>query len=192
MEIKNPSTVEGILGTLHDLEQKSERLNSSVEEMRKRLSSISQSEIDSLKNEVIDKANKDAQIIIEKSRQEAEEESVRISKESDNDLSNMSKKIDSSFDMAVEMVVQRIISDFVSSNTNSANASNGNTVDPPVLKQNPSLPDNVAPSPSFQGTSTEPQSTIPSTNTNTNTAASTTSNSSTMRNKRSKKANSSN
>ncbi len=124
MEEKNPSYVEGILNTLSDLEKKSETLSLEVEEMKKQLISISYDEIESIKNQVINTANKEAQIIIETSKQEAEKESQRISEECANELSIISKNIDSSFNKAVEMVFQKIKSDFILANNNSnANSS---------------------------------------------------------------------
>jgi vacuolar-type H+-ATPase subunit H len=121
LEEKNPSYVEGILNTLAELERKSETLISEVEVMKKRLISIANDEIESIKSHVIDRANNEAQVIIDTSKQEAENESLQISKESDNELSLISKNIDSSFDKAVEMVVQKIRSDFILSNNNNNN-----------------------------------------------------------------------
>ena len=92
--------------------------------MKKRLISVTNDEIGSIKSQVIDRANNEAQAIIDKSKQEAENESLQISKESDNELSLISKNIDSSFDKAVEMVVQKIRSDFILSNNNNNNNNN--------------------------------------------------------------------
>ncbi|HLL60141.1 MAG TPA: hypothetical protein VK338_00330 [Candidatus Nitrosocosmicus sp.] len=124
MEEKNPSYVEGILNTLAELERKSETLISEVEVMKKRLISIANDEIESIRSHVIDRANNEAQVIIDTSKQEAENESIKISKESDNELSLISKNIDSSFDKAVEMVVQKIRSDFILPNNNNVNNNN--------------------------------------------------------------------
>ncbi len=96
--------------------------------MKKRLISIANDEIESIKSHVIGRANSEAQVIIDTSKQEAENESLQISKESDNELSLISKNIDSSFDKAVEMVVQKIRSDFILPNNN--NYSNNNNVKP--------------------------------------------------------------
>jgi vacuolar-type H+-ATPase subunit H len=127
LEEKNPSYVEGILNTLADLERKSETLISDVELMKKQLASISIEEIESIKRQVIDRANNEAQMIIDASRKEAEGESLQISKESDDELSLISKNIDSSFDKAVEMVVQKIREDFILPNSSSNKNNNNNT-----------------------------------------------------------------
>jgi vacuolar-type H+-ATPase subunit H len=131
LEEKNPSYVEGILNTLAELERKSETLISEVEVMKKRLISVTNDEIGSIRRQVIDRANSEAQAIIDTSKQEAENESLQIAKESDNELSLISKNIDSSFDKAVEMVVQKIRSDFILSNNNNNiinnNGNNNNT-----------------------------------------------------------------
>jgi F0F1-type ATP synthase membrane subunit b/b' len=75
----------------------------------------SHEEVGKLKQQIISTAQEEAKKIIDKAKAEAEEESVVITKESEENLARIRKNIDSLSDMIVDKIVKMIIKGSVSS-----------------------------------------------------------------------------
>lgn len=103
------SEVESILNKLTKLEEEIERINSSIEEIRKRLAQFVDKEIEELRTKLIDKAKREAETIINKAKREAEEESNRILIEADRNIAVIKDNVSKRFDEAVEIALKRII-----------------------------------------------------------------------------------
>ena len=79
----NVSTVEGIINTLSEFETNVENINSSIEELKKRMLSHSNSEIEQLREKIIKLANEEAKGILDNAKKESEKESLLIQEEAE-------------------------------------------------------------------------------------------------------------
>lgn len=103
------SKVTGIITSLNALEDDLDSLNSKVGDMKKQLSVKAQSEIDVLLEKTREMATKEAEVIINISKEKAIAESARIAQEGDTKLSELQSKIGTNFDEAVKHVVSTIL-----------------------------------------------------------------------------------
>ena len=109
LSLKQIANVESIINALSELEDDLDNINNKTDEMKRRLINSSHEQIEHLKENIITLANGEAKKIIDSARQEAEKESSTILKESDNELANIKKNIESSYDKAVEVAVKVIL-----------------------------------------------------------------------------------
>lgn len=109
-EIVSSSPVEKILSSLTELEKDIDTINASIGDIRKRLSTYSDEEVEKLKEKLKSIAKEEAKRIVEQARKEAEEESAGIIAEGEKSLGTIKKNIDRSFDKAVDHIVEKIIS----------------------------------------------------------------------------------
>jgi V/A-type H+-transporting ATPase subunit G/H len=103
------SKVTGIIQSLNGLEDDLESLNSKVAEMKKQLSVKAQAEIDKLVEKTREMATKEAEVIINASKEKANAESAKISQEGETKLSEITSRIDTNFDEAVRHVVSTVL-----------------------------------------------------------------------------------
>ena len=103
------SKVTGIIQSLSALEDDLDSLNGKVAEMKKQLSIKAQTEIDKLLEKTREMATKEAEVIINASKEKANAESAKIAQEGEAKLSEITSKIDSNFDEAVQHVVSTVL-----------------------------------------------------------------------------------
>ena len=103
------SKVTGIIKSLNVLEDDIDSLNSKVGDMKKQLSVKAQNEIDALMEKTREMATKEAEVIINASKEKAKAESAKIAQEGESNLSEITSRIDSNFDEAVRHVVSTVL-----------------------------------------------------------------------------------
>ena len=103
------SKVTGIIQSLSALEGDLDSLNGKVAEMKKQLSIKAQTEIDKLSEKIREMATKEAEVIINASKEKANAESAKIAQEGEAKLSEITSKIDANFDEAVRHVVSTVL-----------------------------------------------------------------------------------
>ena len=103
------SKVTGIIQSLSGLENDLDSLNSKVIEMKKQLSVKAQTEIDKLLEKTREMATKEAEVIINTSKEKADAESSKIGQEGEANLSEISSKIEANLDEAVRHVVSTVL-----------------------------------------------------------------------------------
>jgi V/A-type H+-transporting ATPase subunit G/H len=103
------SKVTGIVKSLNILEDDLDSLNSKVGDMKKQLSVKAQTKIDNLLEKTREMATKEAEIIINASKEKATAESAKISQAGDAKLSEIQSNIDANFDEAVKYVVTTVL-----------------------------------------------------------------------------------
>lgn len=103
------SKVTGIIKSLNALEDDIDSLNSKVGDMKKQLSVKALSEIDNLFEKTREMATKEAEVIINASKEKATAESAKITQEGDAKLSKLQSTIDTNFDEAVKDVVSTVL-----------------------------------------------------------------------------------
>ena len=103
------SKVTGIIQSLNGLEDNLDSLNGKVADMKKQLSVKAQTEIDDLLEKTREMATKEAEVIINASKEKAETESAKIAQEGERKLSEITSRIDSNFDEAVRHVVSTVL-----------------------------------------------------------------------------------
>ncbi|NNL58164.1 MAG: hypothetical protein HKP31_01645 [Nitrosopumilus sp.] len=103
------SKVTGIIKSLNELENDLDSLNSKVADMKKQLSIKAQSEIDSLLEKTREMATKEAEVMINTSKEKATAESAKISQVGEAKLSEIQSNIDANFDEAVKHVVSTVL-----------------------------------------------------------------------------------
>jgi len=103
------SKVTGIIKSLNALEDDLDSLTSKVGDMKKQLSVKSQSEIDNLLEKTREMATKEAEVLINASKEKATAESAKIAQEGDAKLSEIQSSIDANFDEAVKHVVSTVL-----------------------------------------------------------------------------------
>jgi len=103
------SKVTGIIQSLNGLEDDLDSLNSKVADMKKQLTVKAQNEIDKLLEKTRAMAIKEAEVIINASKDKANLESTKIIKEGEAKLAEIQSKIDSNFDEAVRHVVSTVL-----------------------------------------------------------------------------------
>lgn len=103
------SKVTGIIQSLNGLEDDLDSLNSKVADMKKQLAVKAQNEIDKLLEKTKAMAIKEAEAIINASKDKANLESTKIIKEGEAKLAEIQSKIDANFDEAVRHVVSTVL-----------------------------------------------------------------------------------
>ena len=103
------SKVTGIIQSLTGLENDLDSLNSKVADLKKQLSVKAQNEIDKLMEKTREMALKEAEVIINSSKEKAKSESAKITQEGEAKLSEITARIDSNFDEAVRHVVSTVL-----------------------------------------------------------------------------------
>jgi len=103
------SKVTGIIQSLTGLENDLDSLNSKIADMKKQLSVKAVTEIDKLLERVREIATKEAQEIINLSKEKATRESAKIAKDGEAKLSEIQANIDTHFDEAVQHVVSTVL-----------------------------------------------------------------------------------
>ena len=103
------SKVTGIVKSLNILEDDLDSLNSKVGDMKKQLSVKVQTEIDNLLEKTREMATKEAEVIINASKEKATAESVKIAQQGEAKLSEIQSNIDANFDEAVKHVVSTVL-----------------------------------------------------------------------------------
>ena len=103
------SKVTGIIQSLTSLEDDLDSLNSKVADMKKQLSLKAQTEIDSLLEKTREMATKEAEVIINTSKEQANTESAKIAQEGEAKLSELNSRIEAGFDEAVRHVVSTVL-----------------------------------------------------------------------------------
>jgi vacuolar-type H+-ATPase subunit H len=118
------SSVEVIINALSELEKDMDNLNSRVEEMEKRLVAYTNEEIEKLNQQIVALANDEAKKIVDAAKAEAEKESSLIVAEADKNLAKIKESIDSSYDKAVDTIVNTILTINDSNNLQGNNNNN--------------------------------------------------------------------
>lgn len=103
------SKVTGIITSLNILEDDLDSLNSKAGDMKKQLSVKAITEIDNLLEKTREMATKEAEVIINASKDKATAESVKITQEGDVKLSKIKSTIDTNFNEAVKHVVSTVL-----------------------------------------------------------------------------------
>jgi V/A-type H+-transporting ATPase subunit G/H len=103
------SKVTGIIQSLNGLEDDLDSLNSKLVDMKKQLSVKALIEIDKLLEKAREIATKEAQEIINLSKEKATRESTKIVKDGAAKLSEIQSNIDAHFDEAVKHVVSTVL-----------------------------------------------------------------------------------
>lgn len=103
------SKVTGIIKSLNVLEDDLDSLNSKVSDMKKQLSVKAVTEIDVLLDKTREIATKEAEILINASKEKANTESAKIAQEGENKLTELQSTVDANFDEAVKHVVSTVL-----------------------------------------------------------------------------------
>ena len=103
------SKVTDIIKSLNTLEDDLDLLNVKVGDMKKQLSLKTQSSIDSLLEKTREMATKEAELMINASKEKATSESAKIAQEGEAKLTEIQSKIDANFDEAVKTVVSTVL-----------------------------------------------------------------------------------
>ncbi len=103
------SKVTGIIKSLSSLENDLDSLNGKVADMKKQLNVKALGEIDTLLEKTREIATKEAEIIINASKEKATAESAKITQEGEAKLSEIQSSIDANFDEAVKQVVSTVL-----------------------------------------------------------------------------------
>ena len=103
------SKVTGIIKSLSSLENDLDSLNGKVADMKKQLNVKALGEIDTLLEKTREMATKEAEVIINASKEKATAESVKIAQQGDAKLSEIQSNIDANFDEAVKYVVSTVL-----------------------------------------------------------------------------------
>jgi V/A-type H+-transporting ATPase subunit G/H len=101
--------VDGIINSLSELESEIDSVNLNLADMKKSLNSIAQKEIDSLLEQTKKMATSEAESMISESKSKAESESQKITQDGESKVAEIQKKIDSTFDSAVDNAVSTIL-----------------------------------------------------------------------------------
>ena len=103
------SKVTGIVKSLNILEDDLDSLNSKVGDMKKQLFVKAQTEIDNLLEKTREMATKEAEVMINTSKEKATAESVKIAQQGEAKLSEIQSSIDANFDEAVKHMVSTVL-----------------------------------------------------------------------------------
>lgn len=103
------SKVTGIIQSLNKLEEDIDSLNATVADMKKQLSVKTQNEIDRLMEKTRETATKEAESIINASKEKATADAAKISQDGETKIEQIKSNIDSSFDEAVKHVVSTVL-----------------------------------------------------------------------------------
>lgn len=114
-----------------------DNLNSRVEEMEKRLVAYTNEEIEKLNQQIVALANDEAKKIVDAAKAEAEKESSLIVAEADKNLAKIKESIDSSYDKAVDTIVNMVLTINDSNNLQgNKNNTNNNDLEPVKTAEN--------------------------------------------------------
>ncbi len=103
------SKVTGIIKSLNALEDDLDSINSKVSDMKKQLTVKTQNEIDAILEKTREMATKEAEVIINASKEKATVESAKIAQEGEAKLSEIQSNVDANFDKAVKHVVLTVL-----------------------------------------------------------------------------------
>ena len=103
------SKVTGIIKSLNSLETDLDSLTDKSGDMKKQLAVRAITEIDSLLEKTREMATKEAEVIINASKEKATAESAKIVQDGETKLSEIQSGIDSNFDDAVKYVVSTVL-----------------------------------------------------------------------------------
>ena len=103
------SKVTGIIQSLNSLEDDLDSLHIKVDDMKKQLNVKALAKIDSLLEKTQEMATKEAEIMINASKEKATAESAKIIQEGDVTLSKIQSNVDANFDEAVKHVVSTVL-----------------------------------------------------------------------------------
>ena len=103
------SKVTGIIKTLNVLEDDLDSLTGKVVDMKKQLNVKTLSEIDTLLEKIREMATKEAEVIINASKEKANTESAKITQEGESKLAEIESNVNSNFDDMVKYVVATIL-----------------------------------------------------------------------------------
>ena len=103
------SKVTGIIKSLNALEDDMDSLNSKVSDMKRQLSVKAHTEIDALLEKIREMATKEAEVIINASKEKATAESAKIAQQGETKLSEVRSSVDANFDEAVRHVVSTVL-----------------------------------------------------------------------------------
>ena len=109
MSTMGESKVTEIIKSLNTLEDDLDSLNVKVGDMKKQLFLKTQSSIDSLLEKTREMATKEAELMINASKEKATSESAKIAQEGEAKLTEIQSKIDANFDEAVKTVVSTVL-----------------------------------------------------------------------------------
>lgn len=101
--------MEGIINTLSEFETDVENINSSIEELKKRMLSHSNSEIEQLREKIITLANEEAKGILDNAKKESEKESLLIQEEAEKNYNLIKNNIEKNHDKAIDKVISMIL-----------------------------------------------------------------------------------
>ena len=113
-----------------------DNLNSRVEEMEKRLVAYSNEEIEKLNQQIVTLADNEAKKIVDAAKAEAEREASLIVEEGEKEIARIKKNIDSSFNKAVDTIVNMILTINDSNNLQGNNNNNNNELEPVKTTEN--------------------------------------------------------
>jgi vacuolar-type H+-ATPase subunit H len=105
------SAVETIVSALSELENDIDTIYGRVDEMKRRIITHSDEEIEKLKQHIITIANEEAKQIVDSTKAEAEAESEKIGEIGRANLATIRKNIKASFDATVDSIVQAVLGD---------------------------------------------------------------------------------
>ena len=103
------SKVTGIIKTLNVLEDDLDSLTGKVGDMKKQLNVKTLSEIDTLLEKTRDMATREAEVMINAAKENANTESAKIAQEGDSKLAEIESNVNSNFDDMVKYVVSTIL-----------------------------------------------------------------------------------
>ena len=103
------SKVTGIIKSLNGLEDDLDSLTGKVGDMKKQLSVKTLSEIDTLLEKTREMATKEAEVMINASKEKAYSESSKIAQEGDSKLAEIESNVNTNFDDMVKHVVSTIL-----------------------------------------------------------------------------------
>ena len=101
--------MEGIINTLSEFENNVENLNSSIEELKKRMQSYSNNEIEQLRQKIIKLANDEAERILNNAKKESEKESALIQEQGDKNYNQIKYNIEKYYYKALDIVISMIL-----------------------------------------------------------------------------------
>lgn len=103
------SKVSKIIKSLSELENNIDSLNEKVADVKKTLTSKTQTELESLKSQVTQMAIKEAESIILETKAKAEQQAKKIAAEGEAKLANLKSTVESKSNEAVDGVVSIIL-----------------------------------------------------------------------------------
>lgn len=103
------SKVSKIIKSLSELETNIDSLNEKVADVKKTLTSKTQSELDALKSQVTQMAIKEAESIISEAKTQAEQQAKKIAAEGETKLAKLKSVVESKSNEAVDSVVSTIL-----------------------------------------------------------------------------------